>query len=56
MSQRTYGIIDTGADECAVPEEVSDPIAVSRWDQKEPSLCALCDSAVNLVSIKAQIN
>jgi len=34
---------------CSRREEVSDPIAVSRWDQKEPSLCALCDSAVNLI-------
>jgi hypothetical protein len=41
---------------CSRREEVFDPIAVSRWDQKELSLCALCDSAVNLIFRKAQIN
>jgi hypothetical protein len=37
---------------CSRREEVSDPIAVSRWDQKEPSLC---DSAVNLIFRKVKI-
>jgi hypothetical protein len=41
---------------CSHRDEVSDPIAVSRWDQKKISLCVLCDSAVNLILRKAQIN
>jgi hypothetical protein len=30
--------------------EVSDPIALSRSDQNKTFLCALCASAVNLIS------
>ena len=40
---------------CSRRDEVSDPIAVSRWDQKKNSLCALCDSAVNLILRKARL-